>query len=743
MSSLRWRSHPMARGCSRGSVRRLRLLTLIQGKGLMLRDAASGQLIRTFEGHTGLSVAFSPDGARVLSGGNSRDKTLKLWDAASGQLIRTFEGHTGSVNSVAFSPDGTRLLSGSGNRSLLGSIQDKTLKLWDTASGQLIRTFEGHADIVTSVAFSPDGARVLLGSGDQTLKLWDAAGGQLVRTLGGHSGSVNSVTFSPDDMRLLSGSSDGTIRIWNAATGELLASLFGARDGQWLAMTPAGFFAASRRGTEILSVVRGLEAYSVMQFYDHMHRPDLVEELLKGDPEGKYKDASRRLNLEHILNSGPAPQIELLRDRTEKSGETVKLAVRITDVDGGGIGPKVIWRVNGRTQGTTRPPLPARTLLVGDYVVMEQTLTVDPSTTSEVDVITYNGAGKLATPPLQFKIDAWGPVLQERPRLFVLAMGVDKYARPDWQLRYATKDASAFAEAVKAVAGAKVDGKALYGDIQVKTLFDEEVAERTIAAEFDRLSKVVKARDVFVLFVGGHGRSIGGEGWFYIPQDLDFAKGHTIEKNAIGPGKLRDWLAKVPAQKSLIVLDACESGASDAFRSGDRVHETVMAQLEHATGTNTIAAAPAGKAAYEGYNGHGVLTYAILTALNRPQGAPPRPVSVFGIAQHISLEVPAITQRQFGIVQQPRFKPTGDDFSLGLSQAVVKHLPAPIPTAPTHTTTGALKVYKEAGGKGGVVHELKRNAGVTLLKSDRGWAHIARDGKALGYVPAGRLQKLE
>ena len=107
-------------------------------------------------------------------------------------------------------------------------------------------------------------------------------------------------------------------------------------------------------------------------------------------------------------------------------------------------------------------------------------------------------------------------------------------------------------------------------DVQVKTLTDAEVTERGIAAEFERLSKVVKARDVFVLFVGGHGRSIAGEGWYYIPQDLDLAKGHTIEKNAIGPGKLAQWLAKVPAQKSLIVLDACESGASEAFRSGAR-----------------------------------------------------------------------------------------------------------------------------------------------------------------------------
>jgi WD40 repeat protein len=121
-------------------------------------------LIRTFDGHLSAvnAVAFSPNGAMALSG--SDDRTLKVWDVATGEEFRTFGAHSNAVRSVAFSPDGRTALSGS---------SDKTLKLWDATSGKTLRTFTGHSDIVHSVAFSPDGRTALSGSSDKTLKLWD------------------------------------------------------------------------------------------------------------------------------------------------------------------------------------------------------------------------------------------------------------------------------------------------------------------------------------------------------------------------------------------------------------------------------------------------------------------------------------------------------------------------------------------------------------------------------------------
>ncbi|KAK0730886.1 HET-R [Lasiosphaeris hirsuta] len=137
--------------------------------------------------------------------------------------LQTLEGHSGSVWSVAFSPDGQRLVSGS---------YDDTIKIWDPTSGQCLQTLEGHSDSVRSVAFSPDGQRLVSGSYD-TIKIWDPTSGQCLQTLQtleGHSGSFLLVAFSPDGQRLVSGSYDDTIKIWDPTSGQCLQTLEGHSD---------------------------------------------------------------------------------------------------------------------------------------------------------------------------------------------------------------------------------------------------------------------------------------------------------------------------------------------------------------------------------------------------------------------------------------------------------------------------------------------------------------------------------
>ncbi|MBN3910993.1 MAG: protein kinase [Nostoc sp. NMS1] len=196
-------------------------------------------LPKALKGHSSdvNSVAFSPDGKTLSSA--SDDKTIKLWNLASGEEIHTLEGHSNWIWTVAFSPNSKILASGSA---------DKTIKLWNVETGKLVRTLEGNTDGVTSVAFSPDGKTLASGtaSKDMKIKLWNLETGKLIRTLEGHTDGVPSVAFSLDGKTLASGSWDKTIKLWNLNTGKEIRTLKGnAESILSVAFAPDGVTLAS------------------------------------------------------------------------------------------------------------------------------------------------------------------------------------------------------------------------------------------------------------------------------------------------------------------------------------------------------------------------------------------------------------------------------------------------------------------------------------------------------------------
>jgi WD40 repeat protein len=177
-------------------------------------------------------------------------------DAATGAVLRSLEGHTDAVRSIAYGPDGRRLVSGS---------DDGTVKVWDMVEGRELRSFRGHGPAVRAVAFNRDGKRVAGGGADRTVRVWDADTGRVLHTLPKQEGVVEGLAFSPDGKRLASATNNGgegnrlvreEVRVWDLAGGRpVFIKSNVPKNGissVWLAYSPDGKLLAGARSDLVL-----------------------------------------------------------------------------------------------------------------------------------------------------------------------------------------------------------------------------------------------------------------------------------------------------------------------------------------------------------------------------------------------------------------------------------------------------------------------------------------------------------
>jgi WD40 repeat protein/serine/threonine protein kinase len=222
-------------------------ITASQDKTLKLWDLLTGNEIRTFDsdkGHGGgvAFVAFAPGSKTALSAGD--DGRLVLWDVATGRPSDRWDALVKKVWVVAFSPDGTKVISGGEAE---GSPTGTRAELWDIGAGRHrhVRSFAGHGGAVAGAAFSPrDGRTVLTASHDGTIRLWDVETGSEITPPGGfrgHTGKVNCVGFSPDGATAVSAGFDGNVFLWDVASGTRVGLLKGHTDWVWrAAFSPDG-----------------------------------------------------------------------------------------------------------------------------------------------------------------------------------------------------------------------------------------------------------------------------------------------------------------------------------------------------------------------------------------------------------------------------------------------------------------------------------------------------------------------
>ncbi|MBL8003534.1 MAG: WD40 repeat domain-containing protein [Candidatus Kapabacteria bacterium] len=170
---------------------------------IFIIDVETKNVLKTFNWNTGYvsKVLFSADGKHLITGHS--DNVINIWSFETDELLRTLKGHSGFIIDISINPNGQTIAS---------SSADSTIKLWNISNGELIHSIS-EKNKVYSLEFSKDGKNLASSSGND-IHIWDVETWKKARTFTGHTNTVTCLAYSPDNKFIATGSKDLLIKIW-------------------------------------------------------------------------------------------------------------------------------------------------------------------------------------------------------------------------------------------------------------------------------------------------------------------------------------------------------------------------------------------------------------------------------------------------------------------------------------------------------------------------------------------------
>ncbi len=569
-----------------------------------------------------------------------------------------------SVTSLAFSPDGRTLATGgveskpnidiaammSGQKPKKGSKQQnpadmmKDLKveaigqvqLWDVASGREIAALKGHGRGVMKVAFSRDGKLIASGATDNTIRIWDVEARRELRTMAGHTSSVESMDFSPDGRLLASASDDGSTFLWDTRTGEHLLTLISLDDGaEWMVVTPQGLFDGTPMSWNQILWRYNQETFNVAPiewFFNEFYYPGLLADVFGGKRPRVAQDVSKKDRRQPVVKLslvGPA-------DSTIAS-RTVKVKIDVTDAPADKDNPKGSGAQDVRLfrNGSLVKVWHGDVLKGQAAVSLEQEITVTAGANRLVAYAFNHDNVKSKDAPLLFE---GAESLKRKGTAYIIAVGVNEYANPQYNLKYAVADAKSFGDEMRR----KQTQIAGFERVEVIELLDANATKENILSVIKRLAgeaqepgpptlkagspngvKRIEPEDTVIIYYAGHGTA-QQQRFYLIPHDLGYTGDRTklteaglktMLSHSISDIELQAAVEGLDAGHLLLIIDACNSGQAleaEEKRRGP-MNSKGLAQLAYEKGMYILTAAQSFQAALEAAQlGHGYLTYALV-----------------------------------------------------------------------------------------------------------------------------------
>ena len=518
------------------------------------------------------------------------------------------------------------------------------------------------AEFARSLTILPGDERVLIGT-DTHLRLVGRDGKPIAAVE--EPAAVWAVSASADGKVAIAALLDGTVRWYGLEANAPLterAALFIHGDGaRWILFTPEGLFDHADRGGDDLIGVHLNRAHnqqpewvSSSQAYRTLYAPAAVRARLAGDPGPARARLAELGDIRGRLARQPTVEVTgacvpaaggctavAFGARHEAvlppGAGTLRLHLKLGD-RGLGVGAIDAF-VNERNAGRFPSPPLASNAGTADIDVP-----LDPGH-DIVQIRAYDGGNGIfaETPILDFSSaeEASG---DQRGTLYVLAIGIDRYALPNLALHFAVADAKTFADSIKQ------SSAPLYKSVDLTLLTDQEATRAGILAAFERLAHVVRSRDTFLFYVASHGvASDDAHRFLLVPQDVaDISSMGALARGAIDETTLVTALSRIQAHDALLFLDTCHSGTVTADD---------LANVGHESGRYILAASSSVQEALDSYdNRNGVFVYALNEALHGRAGQDADgDIGALALGEYVSKRVGQLA-REKGHEQDAEFK---------------------------------------------------------------------------------------
>ncbi|GIL23767.1 MAG: hypothetical protein BroJett042_22800 [Bacteroidota bacterium] len=603
-----------------------------------IHDAKTGKRLHFFELKEGSAYVslLSKNDLYVFTAtlGENTDK-LQMREIDSKKIVRTFEGHTDVVASLVQSRDGKKLLSAS---------WDGSIRLWDVATGLAEKKFTGHHGAVHVALFNNTESGIYSAGADRIIRFWDL-NGKVVKTFDGHVAEITSLILTPDEKMLISHSLDGVTKFWDLDTGKEFFEHIHFGEREWMVKNPEGYFNGTDGARQYIHFVNGLKTYSVDQFFHEFYRPDLLPKIFQSRGNNNLK------GIQGKLNTAPPPGIKIATLPGDDATQA-EVLVRITNTGSSIESLKLFHNGKSIPIEKSKLALPTRK---DESTTYRHTLTLVNGT----NTITASAINKEKIESDPQSVDIVADHGGKSSVCYILAVGINQYKNPRMILNYAKPDAESFGKIVN-------EKGSLYKSLEVHTLYDEEASRTNMLKKLDELAGKIHQEDVFIFYYAGHGSMVDNQ-FFFIPTEssrlYDLS---ALQKEAIEASVLQDKLKNIKALKQLIIMDACQSGGSvELLATRGAAEEKAIAQLSRSAGIHVMASAGSEQFATEFAElGHGLFTYLLIKALQGDADGAPKDgkVTIYELKSYLDDQVPEMTQKMKGKPQYPYTFSRGQDF---------------------------------------------------------------------------------